>query len=432
MDPVMDSPRSCHDFAVVSNHIQLCTTPIYVTSGLGLCWVIKTIRWRGTVYSLRLSHGQLGDTKCIQLFQFLKSPARCSCRESLTELALARNLIGSGGLLGLVGFLRDNTVLRALDLSDNPLTSDPTVIAEFVMAVNSSRLSALYMACNHSLSDLFAQAYLPKLDAPYLRELDVSWINMSRVSVPNIIDYVKSPRCRLRRLGMRGNRLKMQEGLSIINAIEESNYSLYVLDFAMRYIPPVDWDGEATMVQEEFWRVVEHVALRNFGYTKEVEEQALLLLRYCRTIYLLSGQPKYLSAFPLSASTSSGSRSSALFKPSLFLDLPTELQLNILAFLAPALSRRQCLRVLLYAATSATLPQTSQLPKYRRSLKDRLTSIINGKPPHCGLWRPPEWFVCRCSSSDLRTCWCWRIWKRERRDIWSAQVSCDTKDFAYG
>ncbi|KAI5996209.1 hypothetical protein EDD15DRAFT_2251039 [Pisolithus albus] len=367
--------------------------------------IIRTIRRRGIVHRLYLGNSSLGDSGCVRLFDFLNSSAGRPCRESLTELFLTQNDIGPHGLLAVAGFMKDNTVLRELCLSGNPLTRDVDVIREFVTSLNSSRLCTLQLLHSTSLSDPFVQAFLPGLTTPYLRQLDMSAINMTRAVVPIIVDYVRSPRCHLERLQCNANNLSLPGARSIIDAIEKFNYTLGKVNVDDQHM---DDDGgnaeERAIAWQEGWRILSSATRRNFESKIMVKTQAIALLRCCRVLYLRPAQRE--SSNPLQPVSVLSHKSCLFFK------LPLEIQLEILTFLAPTLSYQQLVRVVRYAADITSLP--------RLSLARDWVSAVE-RQPFEGSWRPPEWWECHCRSFN---CSALRRWRRERRDIWLTEVGC--------
>ncbi|KAI6040952.1 hypothetical protein EDC04DRAFT_2990503 [Pisolithus marmoratus] len=391
--------------------------------------IIRAIRRRGIVHRLYLGSSCLGDSGCVRLFDFLNSPAGGPCRESLTELFLTQNDIGPQGLLAVAQFMKNNMVLRELCLSGNPLTRDDDVIREFVASLNSSRLYTLQLLHSSSLSDPFVQAFLPRLTTPYLRQLDMSAINMTRAVVPIIVDYVTSPRCRLERLQCNANTLSLLGARSIIEAIEKFNYTLGKVNVDDQHMDEDGGDAEERAIAwQESWRILSSATHRNSVSKMVVKTQAIDLLRYCRALYLRSGQRECLS--PLYPVSVSSRRSSCCQKPRLFFKLPLEIQLEIFAFLAPALSYQQLIRVVRYAADITSLPRVSHGPMLKQGgsktivARDRVSAVE--QQPLEGSWRPPEWWECPCLSFNRTYCSALRRWKRERRDIWLTEVGCDT------
>ncbi|KAH7886924.1 hypothetical protein F5I97DRAFT_1073310 [Phlebopus sp. FC_14] len=407
-----------------------------LASNMSASTIISTIRRREVVHRLYLGNSCLGDVGCVRLFEYLNSPAGRECKESLTELFLTNNEIGSQGLLAVAAFLRDNAVLRELCLSGNPLTTDPAVIAEFASALNSSRLCTLQLLHSSSLGDPFVQAFLPRLTTLYLRQLDMSAISMTHFVVPLLIDYVKSPRCSLERLQCNANSLTLQGARLVINAIQESNYSLCKVNLDDLHVHEDDGAGEErTLAWQQGWRVLSAAMQRNLRLKVQVKEQSLVLLRCCRALFLRSGTEGVSGRAVSFASVSSRNRNSrAVDGPSRFFDLPTEIQQEIIAFIAPVLSHQQRMRIVRFAADVSTLPEIDHKLRAVRGRTRNLESIIwtglgkrpvSQQKPFEGSWRPPTWWECQCPSGAQATCRCLRRWRRERRDIWVTQVACD-------
>lgn len=279
-----------------------------------------------------------------------------------------------------------------------------------------------------SLSDPFVEAFLPRLATPYLRQLDMSAIDMTRAVVPIIVDYIKSPLCRLDRLQCNANSLTLPGARTIINAIDQFNYTLGKVNVDDLHMDEDDGDAEDRAIAwQESWRILSSTTHRNLVNRADVRTDALTLLRCCRGLYLRSGNlhPGASHSF---ASIASRSRNSHYLEPSLFFKLPTELQLAIMAFIAPALSHQQRVRVIGYAADVATLPTLDPGPIVQRTRSKHLDVIIRGRSerkPSEGSWKPPEWWECSCIPAYRSVCLCLRRWKRERRDIWFTQVACD-------
>ncbi|KAF9225846.1 RNI-like protein [Gyrodon lividus] len=411
-----------------------------LASSLTVNAIIGAIRRREVVHRLNLGDSCLGDVGCVRLFEFLNSPSGLHCRESLTELFLTKNDIGARGLLAVVAFLRNNIVLRELCLSGNPLTTDPEVIAEFASALNSSRLCTLQILHNSSLGDPFVQALVPRLTTPYLRQLDMSAINMTRAVVPVLVDYVKSPRCRLERLQCNANSLTLGGARMVVNAIEEGNYTLWKVNLDDLHIDEHDGDGEIrTIAWQEGWRVLSAAVQRNLDYKVQLREQSLALLRHCRALFLRSGgMGGSVCSF---ASVSCCNRNSRSAGPPPFSRLPVEIQQEIISYLAPSLSHRQRMRIVCFAADITTLSQLGHKSDAARGCKKNLETFVRtglGKrstsqqrQPFEGTWRPPTWWECRCPIEAQANCCCLRRWRKERRDMWLTQVACDAYEPAH-
>ncbi|KAG1753601.1 uncharacterized protein EDB91DRAFT_1285865 [Suillus paluster] len=425
----LSSPKIRHSFdkdpATVRsvNHQRLKSVSARLASTIAARNLISIIQRREIVHRLDIGDSSLGDEGCVQLFDFLDSSAGQRCKNSLTELYLTKNGIGGKGLLAVSKFIKDNDVLRELCLSGNPLSTDADVIAQFTTALNSSRLCTLQLIHNGSLSDTFVRAFLPSLSTRYLRQLDLSAINITRVVVPTIIEYVTSPRCRLDRLQCNANSLTLPGAREIISAIECKNYSLFKANLDDLHVDEHDGDSEErTLAWQEGWRILNNAAQRNLMSKMRVKKQALALLLYSRALFLRSGMRDIV---PVLASVSTLNRISASIKsniisaPSMFFNLPDEIQQEIIALLAPDLSHWQRMRVVAFAADVRTLPQLDD-PDLEPVNTAHLTAFMRA-----GSWKPPAWWECACPEEDRRNCRTLRRWERERRDVWLTQVGCD-------
>ncbi|KAG2361849.1 hypothetical protein BDR07DRAFT_1485424 [Suillus spraguei] len=424
------------------NHQRLKSVSARLASTIAARNIIGTIQSREVVHRLDIGNSSLGDEGCVQLFKFLDSSAGRRCKNSLTELYLTGNGIGAKGLLAVSKFIKNNDVLRELCLSGNPLSADADVIAQFTTALNSSRICILQLIHNGTLSDAFVRAFLPSLNARYLRQLGLSAINITRVAVPTIVEYVTSSRCKLDQLQCNANSLTLPGAREIINAIERENYSLFKVNLDDLHIDEDDGDGEErTLAWQEGWRILNSATQRNLMKKIWVKKQAVALLLYSRALFLRSGTRDLHGGAPDFASVSALNRLSASVKsnivsaPSMFFRLPEEIQQEIIAFLAPDLSHRQRTCVVAFAADFRTLPQldgphleptnTTHFPAFIQAGLSRQVDITV-KVRYEGSWKPPMWWECACPEGKRRNCRTLQRWAREKRDVWLTHVECDT------
>lgn len=258
----------------------------------------------------------------------------------------------------------------------NSFSGDPPTTSKFVNAVNNSNLEVLSLTSNRPLSDAFVEVFLPALNAPSLRVLHLSAMNLTPLSCPYILDFITDPqRCHLRALKCNGNSLGLQAVRSIIRAVTRKNYALVTVELYANHLEsdslsdtlPSDYDsnGEDTDVDEAAalrlaWRACQHrmnlVLTRNALLEGYVEWESLQLLRYARILLLhtqcIESSVRLLPAPPMPNNVS----------PS-FTSLPIEIQHHILSFLAPHLSAGQLIRIIGYASSANTLP--CLLPRLR-------------------------------------------------------------------
>lgn len=274
------------------------------------------------------------------------------------------------------------------------MTGDPQVITTFTHALNASHLELLSLNTNPELSDAFVAHFFPNLESQHLQEVHLCMLGLTHRSVPHIVEYISSPRCRLHALKANGNRLGLRGVRSIVRAVHRRNFTLLKLEMFANSGADVGAPGSSetpaseddehagSAILQDSERELQKVLMRNEHLKKETEREALALLRYSRAVLL---RPRGLTATPSSAAvpcselcacarppTSPLSPTSSLFSsigaPLALLDpepsaprfpfarLPTELQLHILSFLAPILSSAQRIRIYTYASTSTTLP----------------------------------------------------------------------------
>lgn len=260
--------------------------------------------------------------------------------------------------------------------------------------------------------------------------------------VPTIIEYVASPRCRLDQLQCNANSLTLPGAREIINAIEHENYSLFKVNLDDLHIDEYDGDGEErTLAWQEGWRILNNTSQRNLTKKIRVKKQAVALLLYSRALFLRSGMRDLHGGALLDFASvsalnrlSAGVKSNIISAPSMFFQLPEEIQQEVIALLAPDLSHRQRIRVVAFGADFHTLPQLDEprlepanavhLPAFMRASVSRQTSAT-AKVPHEGSWKPPAWWECACPEEKRRNCRTLHRWERERRDVWLTHVGCD-------
>ena len=120
------------------------------------------------------------------------------------------------------------------------------MISAFTEALNSSYLETLSLTTNHELSDAFIAQFLPNLDAPYLGEIHLSVLGITPISVPHIVDYISSPRCRVHTLKLNGNHLGIRGAWAIIRAIRRHNFTLTKLELYANGLADTDASSETT------------------------------------------------------------------------------------------------------------------------------------------------------------------------------------------
>lgn len=177
--------------------------------------------------------------------------------------------------------------------------------------------------------------------------MHLSAIDMTPKSASYLTAYISSKRCRLHILKCNGNSLGYRGVRSIIRAIVKSNYSLTTVELYSNQMiqgyhtslsDDSDTESDPNPTHLDAWKDTEsrilRVLTRNRHLKREIEKQALELLRYSRVLLL----PSHSGSSPFKA-------------------LPNELHHYILSFFAPTLSSSQRIAIFAYASSMSTLPQ---------------------------------------------------------------------------
>lgn len=256
-------------------------------------------------------------------------------------------------------------------------------------AVQASSLNSLTLSGARG-GDIFVPVLLSALQGSRIRRLRVSMSNVTLATAPAIANFIASPRCRLSSLSLNGN-LIGAEGVNMILDALSQNYSITTLDC---YANLAMEDAPESFVPIEHRR--KKLLGRNCDLQRSVRRESLVLLRHSRTL-LLRGTKPIESIFAREAVPA-------------FSGLPAEIQHYILTFLTSMLSDGQCIRVIKYAATSATLPPLLPTLKSRGCLPDPSTLL----PPGAGACADG------CMGANSLTCR-----KDDQRDEWFKVVDCE-------
>lgn len=249
-------------------------------------------------------------------------------------------------------------------------------------AINSSQLELLSLNTNRYLSDAFLADFLSALDAPHLRELQISAIGLTSLSGTTVANYLSSPRCHLHLLKCNGNSLGLRAIRSIVRAIGRNNYRLRSIELYANQLQddrtesPSGSDASGGEGEDQrtdrthplrSWKdcepVLRNLLFRNTHLKREVSKQSITLLRYARPLLLQSKLRRATTEgdVPLQThsppSFTSRQEDSDCVPPFPFRCLPLELQHYTLSFFAPSLSSSQRIRIFNYASSADTLPQ---------------------------------------------------------------------------
>jgi len=362
-----------------------------LTSTDGAAYIIKAMSERRVVTHLVLGHNPLGDDGCEALFTWLCSPA--GSHYSIQTIYLNVCNIGDRGLLAICRYMKVHSQLKGLWLPGNHFSGDANVVASFVDALNISRLELL--ALSNTRPD-FVSSLFQQLDAPFLRELHCSMCDLQRVHAPALASYITSPRCRLNAFKANANSIGLRAVCDLVVGIERANFSLVSLDLYMNGSAEDD-TPEDILAKEDTFKLLKTLLTRNALLKSATETEALALLHSSRSLLLSSWK---------SRDTHSSSDPRLTFG-----DLPTEIQLHILSFLAPTLSPQQRIRIYNYASDPATLPEL--LPTLGQPCLPDPMNLQFASAQGCSDG------TCMGSTSSV---WCSR---GEERSAWLAFVGCD-------
>ncbi|TDL28771.1 RNI-like protein [Rickenella mellea] len=391
--------------------------------------VISLIKARKTVTVLDLSHNELGDDGCRELFRYLTSED--GRRYKIGEISLKDNKIGAHGLSEIAHYLVDNSHLRTLRLQNNAFECDKALTLSFVSAVNASHLADLSLATNNSLSDAFVSSFLTHLNTPHLRSLDLSATRITALTTESLVNFLVSARgTYIETLNLSMNDLDFRSVCLIVNTIQRHNFSLLRMEIYANGIAEEGKPGEdreASGTSGNIARTIhdlKRVLLRNDLLTKKTRDSAVALLPYARALLIQTrrcrtpppgstdepiDQPVALPSLPSSKPLQP--KSHTVFP---FCLLPMELQHYTLKFIAPFLSSAQFTRIFNYACEPSTLPPL--LPRLRGPgcIPDP-SSLPFGMPRSGG-----------CGGGQCmgpgNSVLCHRI---KERDRWLAEVGCD-------
>ncbi|KAG2154251.1 uncharacterized protein EDB93DRAFT_191166 [Suillus bovinus] len=344
-------------------------------SRTGAHTIISQLNSSRSITKLKLNSNRLGDDGVYALFTFLKSPAASRHRTSISEIYLNDNGISCRGLRDIADYVNgDEVALKTLWLANNTIGPDADVLAWFATTINRSQLEFLSLTGNHKLGDAIVETFLRHLRAPRLRELHINAMGLSARCASGLAQWISSGHTdgaySLNTLKCSGNNLGIKGVWEVVHAIETGNWSLMNVEMYANDLASTEIQNDNSPIQqsdrlpssdtEMSWKDAEralHRVLhrRNAYWKRQVEMEALSLLKYSRLILRSKAPLSSADQHPTSGSASESFP---------FYNLPMELRLCILAVLAPSLSCAQRTRIYEYAADSSTLPPL--LPPLRR------------------------------------------------------------------
>ena len=216
------------------------------------------------------------------------------------------------------------------------------------------------------------------LRAPRLQELHISIMGLTARCASGLAEWISKRRSwhtgsggarSLHTLKCNGNNLGVNGVYEVIYAIQAGNRSLVKVELYANQIAHTEIPNHNSPFQQTTqlpssetqlsWKDAERdlrvVLLQNAHLKRQIEKEALSLLRYSRALIFRSRAPL------LSAEQHTSSHLASESFPFHF--LPMELRLQIFAVLAPSLSSAQRARIYEYAADASTLPPLLSLPQ---------------------------------------------------------------------
>ncbi|KAG8716038.1 hypothetical protein FRC11_010764 [Ceratobasidium sp. 423] len=302
--------------------------------------VLQRVQITPHITHINLGHNPLGDLGLSAVIDFLSENRHLA----IEELNLNGCMVNDFGLSIISRYIQDNTTLRRLYLAGNNISGSRTSTKAFAQALNRSRVQIVVLANNERLSDKFIIHFLGRLNTPYLRELHLSRVGLTRSSLPMLNKYITSPACYgLRGLHLNANHLSNKGVKDLIGSLLKGNTTLCRMEV---FANDVETDGQESSddakLPETSSAALQLALERNTVRLRRVECGARELLVVARTLFL-AREPHA----PRAVHSSSGFPWQRL--------LP-ELQHYVLRFLNITLSDAQTTRICNYASNKATLP----------------------------------------------------------------------------
>lgn len=338
----------------------------YGLSGLeGAKVVLQQIELTPHVTHINLGHNPLGYIGLSTIIDYL-----CLEEDSfpIEELNLNDCDIGDSGLGTISRYIKHNRTLRRLYLAGNKISGWGPSVGAFADALNHSRVQTLVLTNNEGLSDRFLFRFLRKLDAPYLREIQLSKIGLTQASLPTIDRFLTSLACYgLRSLHINANSLSNKGLKDLVGSLLTSNTTLCGMEAFANSLPEsLVYDGKEVMSDEALLettlQALSLVLVRNTGNLEKVTYEAKALLVVARTLLLTQERHE----LPNGASEMSFP----------WQKLAPELQYHVLRFLHNTLSDAQHARICSYASKKATLPPFSPFSELAKSKQDYVEDYL--------------------------------------------------------
>ena len=256
----------------------------------------------------------------------------------------------------------NSTFYNPSGLFQNIFIGSSGAVQKFTAGLNSSRVQTLVLTNNDTLSDKFLRICLEKLNAPYLREMQLSSIGLTQSSLPVLSRFLSSPACYgLRTLHLNGNSLSNRGLKILVSELLANNTTLCIVEAYANSVAEAEEDENGDSIPDVTLGDTIRQALtfglaRNQVYLRKVEAESKALLGYARI--LLLGAEYHERSSNSKVPTFPWTR------------LAPELQCYILRFMHTTLSDAQHTRVCKYAADRSTLPPFSPFHRYTKNRQE--------------------------------------------------------------
>ncbi|TYJ57189.1 hypothetical protein B9479_002104 [Cryptococcus floricola] len=250
------------------------------------------------IHRINVSRNPLGLAGITILFKGLTTlRARHSSPElglgiwGLKEINFATTNAEDEALDCVLSYAKKDGFLRAVYMQGNEIRLEKAV-ESIALSINMSRLDMLSLTNNINISTEGLTKLLRLLDSPHLRELHLAACRLPPSMAPILADFIRSPRSRnITHLLLHGNQLGGAGVTQIIDAIEESNFSLIEAGLLANASPPSDAPDQAVKSKDEA-SVLEHqvhvrlpeILKRNRLLTKRVRSAASRMIAPARII----------------------------------------------------------------------------------------------------------------------------------------------------
>ncbi|KAG9125100.1 oligomeric, coiled-coil, peripheral membrane protein [Ceratobasidium sp. 392] len=274
--------RPTHDLTSAT-HVELYDYGLSGQEGVDI--VLRRLQRTPQVTNINLGHNPLGDDGMASIVRYLCRPEN---KAPIEEINLNNCGIGDSGLYVISRYVKRNTTLQKLYLMGNQIAGTSTVAKVFADALNHSKVQTLVLTNNEMLSDNFLIRFLGELNTPHLRNLQLSRLGLTQVSIPALSRFLLSPACYgLRSLHLNANSLSYNGLNKLVSSLRTGNTTLYELEVYANSAPePGDDAVDETSVRDTTLQALGLMLARNMVYLKRVEHDARALLVIARTVLL--------------------------------------------------------------------------------------------------------------------------------------------------